>query len=57
MLSSSWVRKIGKKRLFIICLSIAMITTLSLVVFIAFSNTTTKPNDPIDVEEDDEDCF
>ncbi len=58
MLSSSWVRKIGKKRLFILCLSIAVITILSLVVFIAFSNTTAKPNDSIDDgEDDDEDCF
>ncbi len=57
MLSSSWVRKIGKKRLFLLCLSIAVITTLSLVIFIAFSNTAAKPNDPIDDGEDDEDCF
>jgi len=61
MLNFSWVRKIGNKRLFILCLSIAVITTLSLVIFIAFSNTTVSPNDSSDDSSDDggddDDCF
>lgn len=62
MLNFSWVRKIGNKRLFILCLSIAVITTLSLVIFIAFSNTTVNLNDSSDDGGDDDggdddDCF
>ncbi|TKJ20844.1 MAG: hypothetical protein CEE43_11400 [Promethearchaeota archaeon Loki_b32] len=61
MLNFSWVRKIGNKRLFILCLSIAVITTLSLVIFIAFSNTTVSLNDSSDDSSDDggddDDCF
>lgn len=57
MLNFSWVRKIGKKRLFILCLSIAVITTLSLVIFIAFSNTTVSLDDSSDDGEGDDDCF
>lgn len=61
MLNFSWVRKIGNKRLFILCLSIAVITTLSLVIFIAFSNTTVSLDDSSDDSSDDggddDDCF
>ncbi len=58
MFKFSLKRKVGKKKLLTLCLLIAVITTISLVIFVAFSTTTVSPDDGSgDDGSGDDDCF